>query len=96
MDINGTGTGAASKDGSNLELKASRIQNAHVAGLMAYIKKPEFGPGSITASAIDFGDGFEKARVQKGSHIKIDDREVDTVDIDVNDMYKTIMKKGLN
>jgi hypothetical protein len=95
LDINGTGTGAASKDGSNLEIKSSEIHNAHVAGLMAYIKKPEFGPGRITASIIDFGDGFEKARAQKGSTIIIDNNKVETVDIDVKDMYKTVMKKGL-
>jgi hypothetical protein len=40
LDINGAGTGAASKDASILELKASKIHNARVAGLMAYIKKP--------------------------------------------------------
>ena len=95
VDINGTGTGAASKDGSNLVLKSSGIHNVHVAGLMAYIKKPEFGPGRITASTIDFGDGFEKVRAQKGSAIIIDNNIVETVDIDVKDMYKTVMKKGL-
>ena len=63
---------------------------------MAYIKKPEYGPGRIIASSIQFGDGFEKTRVQKESYVSIDDIEVKTVDIDVNDMYRTIMKKGLN
>jgi len=63
---------------------------------MAYIKKPEYGPGHITASTIDFGDGFEKARAQKRSSIIIDNNEVETVDINVKDMYKTIMKKGLH
>jgi len=96
LDINGTGTGAASKDASNLELKSSKILNARVAGLMAYIKKTEYGPGRITASSINFGGGFEKARVQKGSYISVDGSEVQTVDIDVNEMYKTVMKKGLN
>ena len=96
LDINGTGTAAASKDASVLELTFSKINNARVAGLMAYIKKPEFGPGQITASSIDFSAGFEKARAQKGSSINIDGVEIDTVDIDVEDMYKTVMKKGLH
>lgn len=95
LDIDGTGTGAASKDTSVLKLTSSKIHNARVAGLMAYIKKPEFGPGRIIASTVEFGDGFEKARVQKGSSISIDENEIETVDIDVNDMYKTVMKKGL-
>jgi hypothetical protein len=94
LDIDGAGTGAASKDGSNLVLKSSKIRNARVAGLMAYTKKPEFGTGRIVASTVEFGDGFEKARAQKGSYISIDDKEVEAVDIDVKDMYKTVMKKG--
>ena len=95
LDIDGVGTGAASKDASVLKLTSSKIHNARVAGLMAYIKKPEFGPGRIIASTVEFGDGFEKARVQKGSSISIDENEIETVDIDVKDMYKTVMKKGL-
>jgi len=95
LDINGTGTGAASKDASVLELSSSRIRNARVAGLMAYIKKPEYGPGRITAFEVDFGRDFEVARAQKGSVITIDKEEIDTIDIDVTDMYKTVMKKGL-
>lgn len=95
LDIDGVGTGAASKDGSVLELTSSKIYNARVAGLMAYIKKPEFGPGRIAATAIDFGDGFEKTRAQKRSVISIDNNEIETIDINVKDMYKTVMKKGL-
>jgi hypothetical protein len=95
LDIDGTGTGAASKDASVLQISASKIYNAHNAGLMAYIKKPEFGPGRISASAIDFGSGFEKTRVQRGSYITIDGERMEEVDIDVKDMYKTFMKPGL-
>jgi len=95
LDIDGAGTGAASKDDSVLELSSSKIHNVRVAGLMAYVKKPEYGPGHITASAIDFGEDFEIAMAQKGSTIRIDNDEVETIDIDVNDMYKTVMKKGL-
>ena len=95
LDIDGTGTGAASKDGSVLNLTASKIHNARVAGLMAYIKKPEFGPGRIIASAINFGDGFEKVRAQKESVISVDNNEIETIDLNVKDMYKTVMKKGL-
>ncbi|GMR01411.1 MAG: CotH kinase family protein [Gammaproteobacteria bacterium] len=96
LDINGTGTGAASKDASVLELSSSKIRNARVAGLMAYVKKPEYGTGQIIASKIEFGDGFVKARAQKGSTISIDGNEIEAIDIDVKDMYKTVMKKGLH
>lgn len=93
--INGTGTGAASKDASVLKIMSSEINDARVAGLLAYIKKPEFGPGKIIAKDIHFGDGFDESRAQKGSSIKIDDEYIETIDIDVKDMYKTVMKKGL-
>ncbi len=96
LDINGAGTGAASKDDSTLALTDTKIQHVRVAGLMAYIKKPEYGSGSIVASNIEFGDDVVKARVQKGSRISIDKEEVETIDIDVKDMYKTVMKKGLH
>jgi hypothetical protein len=95
LDINGTGTGAASKDASKLEIKTSTIRNARVAGLMAYIKKPEYGPGKIISSEINFGDGFEKARAQKGSFISIDNKSVNETDFDVKKLYKTVMKPGL-
>lgn len=95
LEIDGAGTGAASKDASVLKLSSSTIYNVRVAGLMAYVKKPEFGPGRIEASAINFGNGFEKVRVQKGSIVSIDNSEVETIDINVKDMYETYMKKGL-
>ena len=95
LDINGAGTGAASKDDSKLEITASTIRNARVAGLMAYIKKPEYGPGHIISSAIKFGDGFEKTRAQKGSFISIDNKPVTETDFDVKELYKTVMKPGL-
>jgi hypothetical protein len=97
IEIDGVGTGAASKDGSSLKLNSSTIRNAQIAGLMAYVKKPEFGSGGrIIATSMEFGEGFDLARVQKGSFISIDDREIETIDIDVDDMYRTVMKKGLN
>jgi len=97
IEIDGAGTGAASKDGSSLKLNSSTIRNAQIAGLMAYVKKPEFGSGGrLIAMSMEFGEGFDFARVQKGSFISIDDSEIESIDIDVDDMYQTVMKKGLN
>lgn len=95
LQIDSIGTGAACKDASTLDIKTSTIVNARVAGLLAYIKKPEYGPARINASDISFGDGFETARVQQGSQIMIDDTPVKTSDFDVDKLYKTVMKPGL-
>ena len=95
LDMRQVGTAAASKDGSELVLKNTRIQGAHVAGLMAYIKKPEYGPARIEAEQVVFDDVVTQARAQKGSVILLDGKPVDTVDLNVKQMYKTVMKKGL-
>lgn len=95
LDINSAGTAAASKDASTLEISNSKIYHARIAGLMAYTKKPEYGPGRIISSGMDFGTGFSIARAQKGSYVSIDDKPVKVSDFDVKEMYKTIMKPGL-
>jgi hypothetical protein len=43
--------GAVSKDGSSLVIVDSSIRGAHVAEIMAYIKKPEYGPADHRRSA---------------------------------------------
>jgi hypothetical protein len=93
--IEDVGTGAASKDGSSLILSDSTIKNARIAGLMAYIKKPEYGPGKITAQDIVLDGLSIQARAQKNSLITIDGAPVPTEDVDVAELYKTVMKKGL-
>jgi len=92
--IEDVGTGAASKDGSGLSLSESTIKNARIAGLMAYIKKPEYGPGRIAAQQLEFEDVSVPARVQKNSVILINGTPVPTEDVDVEELYDTVMKKG--
>lgn len=93
--IEDVGTGAASKDGSSLILSGSTIKNARIAGLMAYIKKPEYGPGRIEAQDLSFDAVPVQARAQKSNVIKIDGVPVPTEDVDVSVLYDTVMKKGL-
>lgn len=89
------GTGAASKDGSRLTIKDSTIKFAKNAGLMAYVKKQEFGPGHITATNVLFSSEVADARVQDGSSVIIDGVEVKSENVDVNKLYETVMKPGL-
>ena len=93
VHIEDTSVGAVSKDGSSLEIHDSQMHKVGTA-LMAYTKKPEFGPGTVIAdkNVWDKRDGM--IRVQKGSVIKVDGETVPTEDIDVEGLYKTSMKSG--
>jgi hypothetical protein len=93
--IEHVGTGAASKDGSYLEISDSSIKDASHAGLMAYIKKAEFGSARIEAYRINFTDTAYEVRAQRGSSINLDGKQMESEDIEVEALYKTIMKPGL-
>ena len=93
--IEQVGTGAASKDGSHLTLTNVKIQSARIAGLMAYVKKLEYGPGTIIASHLETESVPHRAVVQKGSKITIDDSDVKATDLDVKELYATLMKSGI-
>ncbi|MFQ5488807.1 MAG: hypothetical protein ACE5ET_10250, partial [Gammaproteobacteria bacterium] len=95
VSILGAGTAAASKDGSLLEISDSEIEAVRTAGLMAYIKKPEYGGPRIVAENLHFEHNLHAARAQKGSSIVIDGEAVQPEDINVKAMYETIMKPGL-
>jgi len=91
--IEQVGIGAASKDSSKLEISNSIINQAGNAGLMAYIKKPaEFGPARIDARDMKFIGTSVRARTQIGNSITIDGIPVPTEEIDVKQLYETIMK----
>lgn len=88
-------TGAASKDGSELDLTDSTIHGATLAGLMAYIKKPEHGPATLHADRVTMEDVDRPTVAQTGSTILLDGAEVPTQELDVNALYRTLMKPGL-
>ncbi|MGI9292150.1 MAG: CotH kinase family protein [Gammaproteobacteria bacterium] len=93
--VEASGTGAAAKDGSYLELEDSRIEGAKVSALMAYIKKPEFGTAELKAKRLTLNNNRVTAVAQTGSIINIDGQQVTTEDVDVDEMYETIMRPGL-
>ncbi len=95
VTITQTGIGAASKDGSQLDISHSTFEQVQNAALMAYVKKPEFGAGTIDAHHLTFGDTTTHARVQKGSIIRIDDHQVESEEIEVEQLYQTVMKPRL-
>jgi hypothetical protein len=93
--IDSVGTGAASKDGSTLQLADAEIQNAAFAGMTAYIKKPEYGPAEIIAENITIKNAETPVLVQTGSRVQVDGQNIDTRDVDVGELYETVMRKGL-
>ena len=59
------------------------------AGLMAYIKKGEYGPAEIIAKNLKFNSTDQHAVVQKENKISIDGIEVLPTDLDVEKLYST-------
>ena len=90
--IDGAGTGAASKDGSRLELFDSTVSRVRFTGLAAYIKKPEYGSARIEARNITFSQVDSQALAQTGSEVTIDGVPVTPREVDVDQLYETIMR----
>ena len=94
MTIQSVGAGAVSKDGSQLVLSQSAIVDARVAGLMAYIKKPEFGPARLEAEGISFAGAAPAALAQNGSSISLEGRDLAGENIDIDSLYDGAMAKA--
>jgi hypothetical protein len=93
--IDTVGTGAASKDGSTLQLSDTKIINASFAGLTAYIKKAEYGPAEIIAENVVIENAETAILVQSGSRVELDGVAAEARDIDIDTLYETVMRKGL-
>ena len=94
VHITGALTGAASKDASRLELSSSTITGARIAGMMAYVKKPEYGPSAIVANNVEFLDTAVVALAQTDSEIQLDGKSVQPSSLDVDALYDSFMKKA--
>jgi hypothetical protein len=92
--INNATTGIACKDGSQMSLADTTIENVSSVGVMAYVKKQEYESATITAHTLTFKNCGKNIAVQKGSHIRLNDKDIPTEDVDVEELYNTIMKKG--
>ena len=81
------GIGVASKDLSSVSINDSEIKNARYAGLAAYIKKPVFGPATITAENVNISDSLQLCVVQVGSTIQLNGKTMPQQDLDVDKLY---------
>lgn len=92
--INSSGTAVASKDNSSIQVSDSTINNIEHVGIMAYVKKPEYGPARVVAKNINFMNTYPEAIAQTGSSIVLEERDIPSEDIDIEKLYKEgYMKK---
>jgi hypothetical protein len=87
VNIENVSIGAASKDGSRLLLSNSKMTGIKKAGLMAYIKKTEYGPAEITVEGLEYNSKTKKAISQKGNKIIIGGKEIQANDLNVQELY---------
>ncbi len=94
LDITRVGCGLAAKDGSVLEVSDTSISGATVSALMAYMKKPVFGPAQIRASGMRISNAHRDAWTQTRSSILLNGVEVPAEELDVEKLYETSMRKA--
>jgi hypothetical protein len=86
--------GAVSKDRSIVTLDNAKLAAIGVAGLMAYTKKQAFGPARLIATGIQYTGVPPLALVQIGSTLTIEEKPVAPAPLDVDALYKTVMKRA--
>jgi len=84
-----------SKDGSKVYIDNSMIERQSIAGIMAYVKKSEYGPSFMKVDNIVFNDNNFDYLTQIGSKTIIDGKTDKTISLNVDVLYDSIMKSGL-
>ena len=80
---------ASSKDHSTVNIQRLSVDTVERFVAVAYIKKPEFGPATMTIDGLTWkGDGEPAFLVQTGCSLKIDNRTIPTADLDVKALYE--------
>ena len=94
VTIDGAGAGVVSKDRSILMLSGAHLTAIRHAGLMAYIKKPEYGVAQMDAINVTQDGDTRRTWVQNGSSILLDGVAAPTEAVNVDSLYETVMRKG--
>ena len=87
IHIQNVSIGVASKDLSVVLADAITIDTAKVTGLAAYIKKPQYGPGTIIATNVEFLNTEKVAVNQINNKLLINGEAVLAEDVDVDALY---------
>jgi hypothetical protein len=83
------GTAVASKDGSAVVFENSDVADARLAGIMAYVKKSEYGVARVVARDVRMRGVARPTIAQHGSTISLDGVEQATEALDVDALYET-------
>ena len=86
--IQRVGTAVASKDGSHTVIEDSEVSDVRYVVLMAYVKKAEYGPASLSARGVRMSDFGRQAVAQTGSELSIDGVLQSNEEIDVDALYQ--------
>lgn len=94
LKVTKSGTGFAVKDGSNGTIKNSIFKDIKYSTLMAYDKKNFYGPSKLIADNITYEQKENAVLAQKGSSLILDKKDIPTVKINIDELYKVgYMKK---
>jgi hypothetical protein len=88
VHVDGAGTALASKDASHTEISDSLFEKIEFTAIMAYAKKPEYGPAKIVADNIVLREVGRKALAQIGSSVTLNGVEIAGEDVNVDSLYK--------
>jgi hypothetical protein len=86
--VDDAGTAVASKDASHTEVSDSEFSRIHYTAIMAYVKKPEYGPSEIVARNVTLRDVGREALAQLGSRVELNGEEVPPEAIDIEELYE--------
>lgn len=88
--VDGADYGMAAKDRSHLTATRITLNDIAIAGLAAYIKKPSYGPATMTVTSVDFGNtpADRHALVQTRSWVDLDGVRIWGSDVDVEALYE--------
>ena len=87
LTIRNVAIGIASKDLSSVLADNLEIDTARVTGLAAYIKKPQYGAASITATNVNIINTEKSVICQTGSSLQLNAQEVQPEEINVDALY---------
>jgi hypothetical protein len=86
--VEDAGTAVASKDASRVEVSDSEFHRIHYTAIMAYVKKPEYGPAEVIARNVVLSEVGREALAQLGSRVSLNGVEVTPEAIDIEALYK--------
>jgi hypothetical protein len=71
-----------------VNISDSDISHASIAGIAAYIKKPQYGPASIIANNVEIRDALITAICQTGNLIELNEVIIPEEALDVDKLYE--------